>query len=98
MGEGQLSCEGPEGEEWSQICKGGANGFFMIVLTLGWWIIAADQNTEQRNDANLHLAMEDVEWVLDRMVTLIKSKGFSTTGTKHLLDDATLDGVAVKKR
>jgi hypothetical protein len=99
IGEGKLSREVPEGEEWSQICRGGANGFFMIVLTLGWWIMAADQNTEQRTDENLCLAMEDVEWVLDRMVMLIKSQGISTTGTKHSLEDATaLDNVAVKKR
>jgi hypothetical protein len=100
MGEGKLSRQVLEGEKWSQTCRGGANGFLMIVLTLAWWIVAAEQNSEQCTaDADLHLAMEDVKWVLDRMVMLINSEGILATGMKRSLDNtAALGDVAVKKR
>jgi len=82
------------------MCREGANGFLIIVLMLAWWIVTAEQNSKQCTaDADLHLAIEDVKWVLDRMVMLINLEGILVTGMRHLLDNTvTLDGVAVKKR
>jgi hypothetical protein len=71
----------------------------MIVLTLAWWIMATEQNSGQcPPDADLQAAMEDVEWVLDRMIAL-DTEGISVAGMKRSSDEAgTQDNVAVKKR
>jgi hypothetical protein len=97
--EGGLMCQVPEGEKWPQTCRGGANGFFMIVLTLAWWVAATDQTSGQSPpDADLRAAMEDVEFVLDMML-MLDMEDISAAGAKRSSDEAgTSDNVAVKKR
>ena len=51
-----------DGEKWLELCKGGNNGFVLIILTLAWWrrnAGASDECTAQ---------MKDVAWVCQEMV------------------------------
>lgn len=51
--------------EWSQLLKGGPNGFFVILLALGWWYIGVKSAGGDCSDCN-H-AFADVQWVLEQM-------------------------------
>lgn len=91
-----LSHKVPEsGEEWSRTCQGGTNGFYMIIPTLAWWVAEGDQNLANVKDADLHLAIDDTSWVLERMILVLNSRNISTK--KHSLDDVVED-MTVRKR
>jgi hypothetical protein len=65
MSDGQLLRQLPQGDEtWVNTCKGGSNGFFMLILTLAWWLVALDGNAEENS---FNLALEDTIWVIDCM-------------------------------
>ena len=56
---------------WSEIRKGGQNGFFIILLLITWWGAAVqDQNSGIQGD--WHDAYEDVSWVLNGMIGLLE--------------------------
>lgn len=49
--------------EWGSVARGGCNGFFLVVLTLAWWMWAVlNENTNP--DAVME-ALEDVGWVCE---------------------------------
>ncbi|KAH9894842.1 hypothetical protein C8Q73DRAFT_645790, partial [Cubamyces lactineus] len=48
-------------DEWDALCRGGNNGFFLIVLTLAWWISACHVEEQPLDD--VLQAVEDVLWV-----------------------------------
>lgn len=64
-----LSRQAPSDPSWSATEKGTANGFFMIVLALGWWALGLkyldDSLTADYNDFSL--ALGDTVWVLGQM-------------------------------
>ncbi|OBZ73056.1 hypothetical protein A0H81_06612 [Grifola frondosa] len=64
--------------EWDGLMRGGPNGFFVIVVSLAWWIDAAKNDTTQTQ-----LVAEvilDVEWVLNRLCEVSRS---TFRGTKR---------------
>jgi hypothetical protein len=65
-----------EHESWEQICKGGNNGFFIIMITLAWWKVhggASDQFQEM---------LEDVMWVCEQMMESMEAVGEETGPSK----------------
>lgn len=64
-----LSGQVPSSVNWSMTEKGTANGFFIIVLALGWWALglkyADDCGTQDHNDFSR--ALGEATWVLDQM-------------------------------
>jgi hypothetical protein len=61
----------PEDASWTEICKGGPNGFFIILLSIAWWGVAVqDQSSGIQGD--WYDAYEDVSWVLDSMIDLLE--------------------------
>src|ERR1700683_2697512 len=60
-----------EGADWTELQKGGPNGFFLISLGYCWWGSAAidhDGNEIQPTYSKWVEIFEDVEWVLECMV------------------------------
>lgn len=51
--------------DWTELLKGGPNGLFVILLTLGWWYIGVEFAGGDLKDFN-H-AVSDVLWVLDQI-------------------------------
>jgi hypothetical protein len=52
----------PEDERWENTCKGGNNGFFIIMITLAWWKAA---NSTSGKWVEM---LEDVIWVCEKMI------------------------------
>jgi hypothetical protein len=90
--DGTLGQDVPDtNEAWEKVCRGGRNGFVIIVLTLSWWITAFDGKVE---DEDLLCAVADVTWVLGCMVQSLKASG----GEKRGLEEENDDGPVAKKR
>jgi hypothetical protein len=70
--------------DWLSLRKGGNNGFFMIVLTLSWWLRAIDGVVEAEGE--ISKAFSDVNWVLDHLLSLKRAR------------DEIMDDESVKKR
>ena len=49
-------------EQWEELCKGGLNGFFMVVVSLVWWKAAIKNALQGKIYRD---TLEDVSWVLD---------------------------------
>jgi hypothetical protein len=52
-----------KGEKWSQLCRGGSNGIFMLILSLSWWLGAIGEPS-----ADILKAIRDVSWVFDQLL------------------------------
>jgi hypothetical protein len=64
-----LSREVPKNPDWSDMEKGTANGFFIIILVLGWWALGLKYAEVESGTAveDFQHAMEDTTWVLHQM-------------------------------
>lgn len=66
-----FSRDASEGADWTELQKGGANGFFLILLGYCWWGSAAlddDGNEIQPTYSKWVGIFGDMEWVLECMV------------------------------
>jgi hypothetical protein len=65
----RLSRKVPQNPDWSVLDKGTANGFFVIVLALGWWALGIKHLgvVDEISIKNLLEAIEDTTWVLRQM-------------------------------
>ncbi|EIW58928.1 uncharacterized protein TRAVEDRAFT_123156, partial [Trametes versicolor FP-101664 SS1] len=64
--------------EWGSVARGGCNGFFLVVLTLAWWMWAAlNENT---STSTIVEALEDVSWVCE-VITRYVHEGRRQAGT-----------------
>jgi hypothetical protein len=50
------------------MCGGGANGFFIVMLTLAWWLDTGDKAED------FSKALEDVTWVLTQMIATLQTR------------------------
>jgi hypothetical protein len=78
-----LARELPDGEiDWSATRKGGSNGFYVVLLALGWWFIGA-KHSDGRGISDCEHALDDVAWVLEQMChsfgSAKRSQGAGTT-------------------
>jgi hypothetical protein len=61
----------PEDASWTELQKGGANGFFLILLSYCWWgsaVLDADGNEIEPTYSQWLKVFRDIEWVLESMV------------------------------
>jgi hypothetical protein len=72
--------EAPAMADWSGLLCGGANGLFLIILTLSWWAQAAQNDPSQED---FFSAVDDVLWVMTQA-----SMGLRTS-KKRQNDDVT---------
>jgi hypothetical protein len=80
-----------KGEEWSQLCRGGSNGIFMLILSLSWWLGVIG---ELSND--ILKAIRDVLWVFDQLLTRPDLANKITKPSKHNLGEQSI-GRAIKR-
>jgi hypothetical protein len=57
------------GEEWVELRKGSINGFYNVVVSLGWWIQATMTAPEL---AEVTRMLKDAIWVVDQMLSTIR--------------------------
>jgi hypothetical protein len=64
-----LSRQVPSNTDWSAMEKGTANGFFVVILALGWWAFGVKHAGIDTGDDvdDLMNAIDDTTWVLDQM-------------------------------
>ena len=71
-GDWPLVCDGPTSEGWPKLLKGGGNGFALVLLSLSWWMMREKDETRKTTESSS--VFEDVEWVLHRMVQLLRNQ------------------------
>ena len=77
------------GEPWVEVKKGGINGFYTVVVSLGWWSGAL----KDKGDCNEFAKMlDDVLWVSDHMI------GQGGSSAKRPLDEPEKNEAGVSKR
>lgn len=67
------------GETWQSICKGGVNGFFIVILTLSWWLVSIGGVFD---DDEFSQAFDDMLWVTDCMISTQSGKRKIGSGGK----------------
>ena len=50
-------------EEWTSVRRGGPNGMFLVVISLGWWLWATVDAGEPLAGSEIEVAVGDVLWV-----------------------------------
>lgn len=84
-----LSHETPDDEDWGDLCKGGINGLFLIMMCLSWWGPIA---VSKKDHADFYAAKEDVFWVFEQVARYLQKLA---QGEKRATDAST-DGRATK--
>jgi hypothetical protein len=69
---GSLVRNGPSDEKWPNLLKGGGNGFVLVLLSLSWWMMS--EKDESRKAEESSSAFEDVQWVLQQMVRVLRTQ------------------------
>jgi hypothetical protein len=69
---GSLVRNGPPDEQWPNLLKGGGNGFVLVLLSLSWWMMR--EKDENRKAEESSSAFEDVQWVLQQMVRVLRTQ------------------------
>lgn len=67
-GEWPLSRQTAVNEAWTEIMKGGQNGFVLVLLSLSWWLAATESEKDRQDCLS---ALEDVDWVLQQLVDVL---------------------------
>lgn len=57
------------GCDWGDLPEGGKDGLFLIVISLGWWLLARNPS----EDSEVDEAIKDVTWVIDNLVSLLSA-------------------------
>jgi hypothetical protein len=54
-----------DGEQWEELQKGSINGFYNVVVSLGWWVQAATTESEHIEVGRM---ISDAVWVVVQML------------------------------
>lgn len=88
--------------DWSEIKKGSQNGFFLLILTLGWWGVgASDQGPDELE--RWAAALDELRWVLEFLLNDEGDGGDDDEGDdeegddEEGDDDETVDTVPAKR-
>ena len=56
--------------DWACLLQGGSNGLYLVVVSLGWWVVAASKVIEEKPTewTQTSEAMVDVDWVLGQLL------------------------------
>jgi hypothetical protein len=67
-------------EGWGNLCQGGKNGFFIILLCLSWYAEFSSSVRNLQVSVTLDSLLDDVRWVLQKLVTNVEdSAGFKAS-------------------
>lgn len=70
-----FNCEVPEDATWTELQKGGPNGFFLILLSYCWWgsaVLDDEGNEIEPFYSEWVKSLTDIEWVLVTMVETLE--------------------------
>jgi hypothetical protein len=57
------------GLDWGDLPNGGKDGLFVVLVSLGWWVLARDPSKDSKVDE----AIADVAWVIGTLVSFLSS-------------------------
>lgn len=60
--------------DWSLLAKGGNNGLYVLVISLGWWAFALRDNTAVAANEEFLTAVNDVMWIFDQLLATPQMK------------------------
>jgi len=63
-----------DGQDWGSLADGGKDGFFLTMVSLGWWVLACEPSKDSKVDE----AIRDVTWVISQVVSCL-----SVAATTH---------------
>jgi hypothetical protein len=98
-GEGpDFSYDLPEDAQWPELQKGGSNGFYLLLLSYGWWGAATTDDNDvpiEPQYSEWKDSFLDIVWVLDQMVS-----GLALQSRKRAREEEEENGVSkrVSKR
>ena|ERR1700733_11372073 len=69
-----LSRDIPGDGTWTELQKGGPNGFFLLILSYCWWGVNALNREDKLEHAHWEETYNDIEWVLQKMVSFAPVK------------------------
>lgn len=67
VGNWPFTREDARGCDWGDLPDGGKDGLFLVIVSLGWWVIARNPS----EDSEVDEAIEDVTWVINNLVSLL---------------------------
>lgn len=78
-----------QAEDWTPLLRGGSNGTYLIIVSLGWLLAAASKvRTDRPNDWQDALTiLEDVEWVFGNLLAQART-GVQTAQKRTASEDA----------
>lgn len=76
--------------DWSVLSQGGCNGLYLVVVSLGWWLVAAAKAGNEASAVYQEVtnAVMDVEWVFDQILIQVCSPGRSSSKRASPLDES----------
>lgn len=86
----------PEDGDWSSLMKGSNNGFFMILVALGWW--AQGAQFAGRDIKAWVYASADVMWVLDQVRMVAETRKRARDDDDVMTESTTASSRPVSKR
>ena len=69
--------EDSTGKDWGDLPRGGKDGLYIVVVSLGWWIRARDPLEDSKVDG----IITDVAWVIDSLISLLSTDTTDTDST-----------------
>ena len=60
----------PTGKDWGALIRGGNNGLYLAIVSLGWWVIGASKCSNERpvDLQDLDMVLADVDWTLSHVL------------------------------
>ncbi len=89
-----LSKDIPEHGSWTELQKGGPNGFFLLILSYCWWGISAINGEDKQEHALWEDTYDDIEWVLQKMISGLNASLKRIRDAEDVADPANLKPVS----
>lgn len=88
-----------EGKDWGVLLRGGNNGLYLIIVSLGWWLLAASKASEERPGEweEVVNVIADVDWVFERLLMQARSSSQLHSSSPKRAADVELDKATSKR-
>jgi hypothetical protein len=74
----------PEDGSWTELQKGGPNGFFLLILSYCWWGVNALNCEDKQDHVYWEEIYDDIEWVLQNMVSGLRNASLKRSRDEEL--------------
>lgn len=91
-----LRTEPDDNTGWELVRRGGCNGFFLVVISLAWWLSAALLSGEGFEEALS--AVDEVSWVCRTLTTNGGGVSAQAPTSKRAAEQGTLESAVAAKR